>query len=858
MKDLFRRFGVVITALLVTSIAAFAETNRTIDARTLFAPSKAPVSSQVVGAGVALDLRYDVAEDVFGSRPASLDITNLSIPGNGTVTLQLRRSRDVYDANTQFINHAGKGPELVKVRPISSYVGTVEGQPESRVSLHYTGGELMGFIQFEDGSRQLVGLDQAVRRTASIVPHSIQPERTSASGELLRNFSCGVEEEPVTQEDFDRVIQSMKIEERVQDEYLRQFDLLIVLKEDIDSVMKARGLNDEQIFQYIGRVFAAVSQAYEQDLDVTIYLKQVNKYTMEEPTGYFFDGSEPRDLLGEFTSDWSQPSRQEPARTLGHIMAWIRPRGGSFVGGVGWGAGMRSNLCNPRNSQSGSYSISTLYLNASEIPGRPNSANGFVWDVFVVAHEMGHNIGAAHTHNCTWSPPVDTCVLGSDGTDACFDQSNMRRVRPGTIMSYCHLYNGNSTLLDFGDRVASRMKTWIAQSPCVNFVTEPYVRITSPRGPEAYTGGSNIVIQFVSANVSTVRFEYSSNDGQSWEPITNSVNAVDRTYTWTLPFVQTSQLLIRISDASNPSVNHIAPARYAINVPLVLNNPTGGERIAQGSTFPITWTKLASVSGVDVLLSIDGGEFEKIAGPITNGNQYNWVVPNVVTENARIRVVASANAGIQATSGAFAIGARRFALEIPAANGSICKDVDNQFRWSADYIDRIRIQYSTNNGADWVNALRVVNVRAADWQIFSRATSLANLPTGSTISLRVQETSTNDVLATLDGIRVDSCGTVVSVDEDGASTGGLSIISIVPNPATDLVEMAVYSPSAQTVSIDIVDMAGATTTILSNVNMQGSGTTVVNVPVSTLSTGMYSIVVRTDAGSTMTPLRIIR
>jgi hypothetical protein len=159
-------------------------------------------------------------------------------------------------------------------------------------------------------------------------------------------------------------------------------------------------------------------------------------------------------------------------RTIAHLYALIRPVGGSFVGGIAY----LNGLCNKRHR--GGYGVSTVYLNANEIPGDPNRSNAFVWDVFVAAHEMGHNIGAFHTHNCFWSPPVDTCQLSIDLTDGCYSDPALRRVVPGTIMSYCHLANGSRTPLTFGSRVAERMRGWIAASSCAPFVTKPTLTIT--------------------------------------------------------------------------------------------------------------------------------------------------------------------------------------------------------------------------------------------------------------------------------------------------------------------------------------------------------------------------------------------
>jgi len=58
-----------------------------------------------------------------------------------------------------------------------------------------------------------------------------------------------------------------------------------------------------------------------------------------------------------------------------------------------------------------------------------------LWDRYVVAHELGHNFGADHTHEM--SPPVDTCGLSCPSDPS------------GTIMSYCHLCSGGLSNLRY-------------------------------------------------------------------------------------------------------------------------------------------------------------------------------------------------------------------------------------------------------------------------------------------------------------------------------------------------------------------------------------------------------------------------
>jgi len=79
-----------------------------------------------------------------------------------------------------------------------------------------------------------------------------------------------------------------------------------------------------------------------------------------------------------------------------------------------------------------------LYSSSSYGYGVSGSLRGefHKWDLVVVAHELGHNFGAYHTHDMT--PQVDNC-----GNQCPADASG------ATIMSYCHLCSGGLNNIDY-------------------------------------------------------------------------------------------------------------------------------------------------------------------------------------------------------------------------------------------------------------------------------------------------------------------------------------------------------------------------------------------------------------------------
>lgn len=804
-------------------------------------------------------LHHEAAAQAFNGQDTKVTITNMPLPPYGDVTLELTRTPSVFDANTQFLVNTKHGKMPIRVRPIQSYKGTVNGDPSTMVTLHYSNGSLTGFVQHADGKRTVIGEDHASRAVDGATPHVVADETSTIDPINMSAFNCGADLLPADEKGA--VISmamptSIKKGETAQQQPLKELKLAVVLREDVDSMVKKRyGWDEEKLSQHFAKIVAAMSQAYEEDLNTRMYIAYLLIHTEDAPSGYFNNGSAPGELLEEFSLDWSS-GYGNVDRTVAHLYTLKKPVGGTYVGGIAYGGQAGTRLC--VKDHRGGYGVSTIDMNANEeIPGDPTRANAFVWDVFVAAHEIGHNVGAPHTHNCFWSPPVDTCQLKSDNTDACYDTPVPRRVRPGTIMSYCHLVNGSTTPLTFGTRVAERMRTWVDAS-CMTNPPSPLVSITTPRGSEEWDGGQQVTIKWVSHRVDNVNLHYSTNDGANWTSIASNIPAVDSQYVWTLPAIAATELWIRLSDASNVNTQSISIASHKITVPLELVSPAGGERLGKGSVFNIRYRKETSVGPVNILFAADGQTFESVASNVAEAS-YAWTVPDVETSTARIRVVAANNSEIVVTSNTFAIGTPRFELLLPGEGSDFCNNQPNQFNWSADFIDLIRIEYSADNGATWKLAVQPISIPAEQWQIFSRNSSLGQVPAGSVIQLRVLDATNRDlVYDTRDVLNVVSCDAPVSVAEEANGNTGLKILNVTPNPASTTVSVDIAHTTGARLQIVAVDQAGSSIVLRSDVDVVGDGHTVINIPVDQFASGAYRLVVRSGSMVADAPLKIVR
>lgn len=92
----------------------------------------------------------------------------------------------------------------------------------------------------------------------------------------------------------------------------------------------------------------------------------------------------------------------------------------------------------------------------------------------------------------------------------------------------------------------------------------PGLVVGAPDGGEHLHRGTPYSIRWgTSGNIPTVRLEYSTNDGASWTTITASTPNTGR-YTWTVPQLDSTTALIRVSDAANAFVADESNAGFTI------------------------------------------------------------------------------------------------------------------------------------------------------------------------------------------------------------------------------------------------------------------------------------------------------
>lgn len=229
------------------------------------------------------------------------------------------------------------------------------------------------------------------------------------------------------------------------------------------------------------------------------------------------------------------------------------------------------------------------------------------------------------------------------------------------------------------------------------------INLTSPNGGEGWQTGAVETITWTQSGIKNVNLYYST-DGIIWIPIVNNYNADLLSYDWTIPTVESDQVVVKMEDASNSSFNDISDANFVIG-DLSINSPTTASNWKAGQNYEINWDATAGLINVGIDYSTDGG-FNWI--PIINSfganvESYYWTIPgNIATSNARIRVRHTQPTGsnIYAVSDIFNINSLQ--LTFPNGGDYLQAGTTETLTWSSSVLQSILIQYSPDNGTTWI------------------------------------------------------------------------------------------------------------------------------------------------------------
>lgn len=259
------------------------------------------------------------------------------------------------------------------------------------------------------------------------------------------------------------------------------------------------------------------------------------------------------------------------------------------------------------------------------------------------------------------------------------------------------------------------------------------VVVVSPDGSENFFNGTMRPIRWTSQSVVSLRLEYSSNNGSTWNLINDDIAAQTKFFSWVVPTgVNSTQCLIRLRDRLDYSIEDVSNANFRIlpnaaqdvgkfkggsfdgyasdnSAPktLVLTSPNGAEVWSGATTQNITWTSL-NVSNVRIEYSTNNGSsWILIIDPYPAGTgTYSWTVPGagpLGTTTALVRVLDAADVNLNDQSNAvWTIPPSTITITAPSGGETFFQGTSRPIRWNSLSVLNVRIDYSTDNGSTWI------------------------------------------------------------------------------------------------------------------------------------------------------------
>ena len=254
------------------------------------------------------------------------------------------------------------------------------------------------------------------------------------------NFTCGVQE------------QSNSILQTPESSQISSTPVCIELAIVIDEFTRNTFNSDQESLDWAVAIIAGVSQVYANHTNAEVQILSSTIWNTTDPYASLVYSTTPPSLLSGLRDYWNT-NNGAIVRDLVHLMTKRAPG----MGGVAY----LGVLCNNNSGYawSGNLGGDTNFV----IPS-------FSWNLMVITHEMGHNIGSNHTHSPFWLPePTFTPPFIGGCIDDCGGGCVPAPAPPlsGTIMSYCHVTSIGS-LLEFHEVVINQaLNPGITNASCL-------------------------------------------------------------------------------------------------------------------------------------------------------------------------------------------------------------------------------------------------------------------------------------------------------------------------------------------------------------------------------------------------------
>ncbi|WP_068599060.1 M12 family metallo-peptidase [Vaginella massiliensis] len=462
-------------------------------------------------------LTLDLAALQNFSKKASTNI-ELVLPYNGKeIVLELTENTQVFDKDFKVTDENYK---VHHYKPGKYYKGIIKGDLNSLVGISLFENEVIGVITSEEyGNLNLGALtneDGTMKKNAT--EYVMYSDKFLPREEL--GAFCGA----------DQVLENQDVaHHHTAGKSSSNFDnnRIPTMYFEVDyNIFQYRQRNIDNVLDWLSAMYNNVQLLYAND-DIQVVMRSVMVWTTQDP--YQNIGTSSLAYLEKF-----RKTRASFDANVGQLI-------GVDPGGLG-GIAYLNALCTSNN-----YSYSDINHTYYDFPN-------YSWNIMVITHEFGHNLGSQHTHACAWNG-------NNTAIDGCYTlEGNCANpglpTNGGTIMSYCHLQSVGINLNNgFGPQPRQRIIDFINSRTCLPTDLDNVCITYHPEYQVTNVTENGATIQINLTNNEVIDWNYKLSRYNQAIPSTWSTQENSNTFTFTdlQPNTYYRLRVRKACDTTNPS-----------------------------------------------------------------------------------------------------------------------------------------------------------------------------------------------------------------------------------------------------------------------------------------------------------------